>query len=146
MQILAKNTDINLPNLTGTIGEILRTYNINFTGKQIYLNGDVVSADLTITPEEDDDICIEVKGTEIRVIKQVGEQADIEVPYHEGMTIADALAIAMQLAGLAVNTDELTCIDYSATPTTSYPAGLRTEKVRPGAELHLSAQDKYSNG
>lgn len=146
MQILAKNTEINLPNLSGSIGEILGTYNINYTGKQIYLNGSVVEADMNIAPEEEDEILIEVKGTEVRVVKQVGEQADIKVPYHEEMTIAEALAVAMQLAGLNVNTDELTCIDYSASPTTSYPAGLRTEKVRPGAELHLSTQDKYSNG
>ena len=146
MRILAKDTEITLPNISGTIGEILSTYNIAHAGKQITLNGDAVTADISISPEEYDEIEIRVTGSEVRVIKQVGEQADIEVPYHEGMTIADALAIAMQLAGLAVNTDELTCIDYSATPITSYPAGLRTEKVRPGAELHLSAQDKYSNG
>jgi len=146
MRILAPNTDMTLPNLTGTIGEILDMYRVQYAGKTIYLSGEVITPDTVIAPEEEDDIVIEVKSSNVTVIKQVGEFAQEEVVWHEGMTVQGALEDAMRQAGLAVNTDELTCIDYSSSPTVSYPAGLRSEKVRPGAELHLSTQDKYSNG
>ena len=131
---------------SGTIGELLTAYNVPFEGKTILIDGTEVAPDTQLPECEEDDICIDVTSTDIVVIKQVGEYTRQTVTYREGMTVQEALSIAMQQAGLEVETDSLSCMDYSRQPNVSYPAGLRSEKVRPGAELNLIAVDKFNNG
>ena len=146
IEIKAGQIEMTLNSHNGTLEEFLTAYNVPFTGKTILINGTEVAPDTQLPECEEEDIYINVTSTDIRVIKQVGEFADITLAYHEGMTVQEALSMAMQQAGLEIETDGLTCMDYSRQPNIGYPAGLRSEKVKPGAELHLITTDKFNNG
>lgn len=136
-----------LPEITGTLSEILSSYGQSFDGYLIKVNGITTSPDTTITAqdEEDDDFqetIITLHPSQITVIKTVGTPTKQEFPHEPGMTINQALTKAMLLAELDCNTDELSVVDYSLEPSRSYPTGLRNELVMPGAELNIIASSK----